>query len=68
MWCSLTTSTQLVNLMKIAEEEGIAKQVVESLQSALYWVDRPHYQRNARRVRAQSRFRTQPSENGPAGE
>jgi chromatin segregation and condensation protein Rec8/ScpA/Scc1 (kleisin family)/uroporphyrinogen-III synthase len=30
----LTTSTQLVNLMKIAEDEGIAKQVVESLQSA----------------------------------
>jgi chromatin segregation and condensation protein Rec8/ScpA/Scc1 (kleisin family)/uroporphyrinogen-III synthase len=29
----LTTSTQIVNLMKIAEEEGIAKQVVESLQS-----------------------------------
>src|SRR5580693_5344187 len=30
----LTTSTQIVNLMKIAEEEGIAKQVVESLRSA----------------------------------
>jgi len=30
----LTTSTQIVNLMKIAEEEGIAKQVVESLQSS----------------------------------
>jgi chromatin segregation and condensation protein Rec8/ScpA/Scc1 (kleisin family)/uroporphyrinogen-III synthase len=30
----LTTSTQIVNLMKIAEEEGISKQVVESLQSA----------------------------------
>ncbi len=30
----LTTSTQVVNLMKIAEEEGIAKQVVESLQSS----------------------------------
>jgi uroporphyrinogen-III synthase len=30
----LTTSTQLVNLMKIAEEEGIAKQVVESLRSS----------------------------------
>ena len=30
----LTTSTQVVNLMKIAEEEGIAKQVVEALQSA----------------------------------
>jgi len=29
----LTTSTQVVNLMKIAEEEGIAKQVVEALQS-----------------------------------
>src|SRR5580658_8130052 len=30
----LTTSTQIVNLMKVAEEEGISKQVVESLQSA----------------------------------
>jgi uroporphyrinogen-III synthase len=30
----LTTSTQIVNLMKIAEEEGIAKQVLESLQSS----------------------------------
>jgi chromatin segregation and condensation protein Rec8/ScpA/Scc1 (kleisin family)/uroporphyrinogen-III synthase len=30
----LTTSTQVVNLMRIAEEEGIAKQVVESLRSA----------------------------------
>jgi uroporphyrinogen-III synthase len=30
----LTTSTQIVNLMKIAEEEGIAKQVVESLGSS----------------------------------
>jgi chromatin segregation and condensation protein Rec8/ScpA/Scc1 (kleisin family)/uroporphyrinogen-III synthase len=30
----LTTSTQIVNLMKIAEEEGISKQVVESLRSA----------------------------------
>jgi chromatin segregation and condensation protein Rec8/ScpA/Scc1 (kleisin family)/uroporphyrinogen-III synthase len=30
----LTTSTQVVNLMKIAEEEGIAKQVVESLRSS----------------------------------
>ena len=30
----LTTSTQLVNLMKIAEEEGISQQVVEALQSA----------------------------------
>ncbi len=30
----LTTSTQLDNLMKIAEEEGIAKQVAESLESA----------------------------------
>jgi uroporphyrinogen-III synthase len=30
----LTTSTQVVNLMKIAEEEGIAKQVVEALQSS----------------------------------
>ncbi len=30
----LTTSTQLVNLMKIAEEEGIAPQVREALQSA----------------------------------
>ncbi|HEX4273884.1 MAG TPA: uroporphyrinogen-III synthase [Bryobacteraceae bacterium] len=29
----LTTSTQIVNLMKIAEEEGIAQQVVESLRS-----------------------------------
>jgi uroporphyrinogen-III synthase len=28
-----TTSTQLVNLIKIAEEEGIAQQVLESLQS-----------------------------------
>jgi uroporphyrinogen-III synthase len=30
----LTTSMQLVNLMKIAEEEGIAQQVREALQSA----------------------------------
>jgi uroporphyrinogen-III synthase len=30
----LTTSTQLVNLMKIAEEEGIEQQVREALQSA----------------------------------
>jgi uroporphyrinogen-III synthase len=30
----LTTSTQIVNLMKVAEEEGIAKQVVEALTSA----------------------------------
>jgi uroporphyrinogen-III synthase len=30
----LTTSTQIVNLMRIAEEEGIAQQVVESLRSA----------------------------------
>jgi uroporphyrinogen-III synthase len=30
----LTTSTQLVNLMKIAKEEGIGQQVLESLQSA----------------------------------
>jgi uroporphyrinogen-III synthase len=30
----LTTSTQVVNLMKIAEEEGIAQQVLESLRSA----------------------------------
>jgi uroporphyrinogen-III synthase len=30
----LTTSMQLVNLMKIAEEEGIAQQVKEALQSA----------------------------------
>jgi uroporphyrinogen-III synthase len=30
----LTTSTQIVNLMKIAEEEGIAPQVLESLRSA----------------------------------
>jgi len=30
----LTTSTQIVNLMKIAEEEGISKQLVEALQSA----------------------------------
>jgi uroporphyrinogen-III synthase len=30
----LTTSTQVVNLMKIAEEEGIGRQVLESLQSA----------------------------------
>ena len=29
-----TTSTQVVNLMKIAEEEGIAKQVIESLRSS----------------------------------
>jgi uroporphyrinogen-III synthase len=29
----LTTSTQLVNLMKIAEEEGIATQVLEALRS-----------------------------------
>jgi uroporphyrinogen-III synthase len=29
-----TTSMQLVNLMKIAEEEGISRQVVEALQSA----------------------------------
>jgi uroporphyrinogen-III synthase len=29
----LTTSTQVVNLLKIAEEEGIARQVLESLQS-----------------------------------
>jgi uroporphyrinogen-III synthase len=30
----LTTSTQIVNLMKIAKEEGIERQVLESLQSA----------------------------------
>jgi uroporphyrinogen-III synthase len=30
----LTTSTQLVNLMKIADEEGIEQQVREALQSA----------------------------------
>ena len=30
----LTTSMQLVNLMKIADEEGIAQQVREALQSA----------------------------------
>jgi uroporphyrinogen-III synthase len=30
----LTTSTQVVNLMKVAAEEGIAQQVLESLQSA----------------------------------
>jgi uroporphyrinogen-III synthase len=30
----LTTSTQVVNLMKIAEEEGIERQVLESLRSA----------------------------------
>ena len=30
----LTTSTQLVNLMKIAREEGIEPQVIEALQSA----------------------------------
>jgi uroporphyrinogen-III synthase len=30
----LTTSMQLVNLMKIAEEEGISRQVLESLQSS----------------------------------
>jgi chromatin segregation and condensation protein Rec8/ScpA/Scc1 (kleisin family)/uroporphyrinogen-III synthase len=30
----VTTATQVVNLMKIAEEEGIAKQVLESLRSS----------------------------------
>jgi uroporphyrinogen-III synthase len=30
----LTTSTQIVNLMRIAEEEGISQQVIEALQSA----------------------------------
>lgn len=29
-----TTSTQLINLLKVAEEEGIARQVLEALQSA----------------------------------
>ena len=43
----LTTSMQLVNLMKIAEEEGIEQQVREALTSAFRGFDRPDHDRNA---------------------
>ena len=63
----LTTSTQLVNLMKIAEEEGIERQVREALQSAFVGSIGP-LPRRPWKAMVSSRISSPPSENGTARE
>ena len=64
----LTTSTQVVNLMRIARRGGNRAAGPRIAAVRLHRLDRPHHQRNPGRLRTQGRFRAQPPENGPAGQ